>query len=65
MRKTKHKPKSYADGGKVLKDYSESSDRKRKRKPKPKPSDLGSGLASGAADALRNRRRQQMKDLGI
>lgn len=65
MRKPKYKPKKYADGGKVVKDYSEDRPKRKRPARKPKPSDLGSGMASSAAGALRNRRRQQMEDLGI
>lgn len=55
---------SYADGGKV----------KKKVKPKPKqtdqskkvdPSMLGTGAAAKAGEALKNKRQQQMDELGL
>jgi len=53
--------KSYADGGKV-----EGKKRGKKEKaPKPDPDMLGDGAAGRAADALKNRRKQQLRDLGI
>lgn len=47
---------SYADGGKVA---------KKKPTKKAKPSMLGTGAAAGAADALQNTRKRQMKELGL
>lgn len=56
----------YADGGKVTK-------KKKKKKVTPQPNKgaeatpemLGSGAAAKAGDALKNRRQQQMDELGL
>jgi len=55
----------YADGGKVVKSETDADHNKQKAKPKPKPEMLGSGLAQRAGSALRDRRQQQMDDLGL
>lgn len=57
----------YADGGKVVKSETDADHNKQKAKPKPKPKPemLGSGLAQRAGSALRDRRQQQMDDLGL
>ena len=49
-------PKKMADGGKVA---------KKEVKKTPKPEMLGSGMAANAGDTLANKRKQQMKDLGL
>ena len=56
-RAKKKKKTGYADGGKVAK--------KGPKRRKAKPSMLGSGTAAKAGDTLKNKRKQQMKDLGI
>lgn len=50
----------YQDGGKVFK-----KGKKGKKKPEPKPDMLGSGLAAGAGEAIRDTRKKQMEDLGL
>lgn len=69
--------KSYQDGGKVKSSYGAEldkaqakSDAKRKKNPPKmegmaKDLPLGSGLAKNAANELQNRRKNQMKDLGL
>lgn len=57
------KVRKYADGGKVM--TSDGSD-KPKPPPKPKTSDtVQSPKPESAADALRNQRARQMKELGL
>lgn len=48
---------SYADGGKVKK--------KAKKKRKPTPGMLGTGAAARTGTTLRDKRKQQMDDLGL
>lgn len=58
-----YRKRKYADGGKVVKDHGEEE-----QKPKPKtpnPGALGSGGAAKAGEALRDKRKQQMEDLGL
>jgi len=61
------KPAKYGCGGKVVKSYQDGGKVEQKPKPKPKAEDvpLGDGLASNAASEIKNRRKQQMKDLGL
>lgn len=49
--------KCYADGGKVM--------RKGKKKPKAKPEDLGTGMASRAAQSILDARQRREKEAGL
>jgi hypothetical protein len=53
----------YADGGKVVKDHGE--EKKPKQPQPPDPGALGSGGAAKAGAALKDRRKQQMEELGL
>ena len=61
--------RNYADGGKVIKDWFSSlvgSDKgKKAKKAKPSPEMLGKGAAAKAGKALKSRRKEQMKELGL
>lgn len=54
--------KSYADGGKAEKDAKHT---KPKERPKAENVPLGTGMANNAANELKNRRKNQMQDLGL
>lgn len=56
------KVRHYADGGKV---ETPKPEPKPKEPPKPDPKMLGTGALSKAATALRDRRAEQMKELGL
>lgn len=62
--------KKYADGGKATRSKDEPEARhnaseERGERRKPSPGMLGSGLAGRAGSALRDRRAEQMKELGL
>jgi len=59
------KKRKYGDGGKVEGKKAAPPVRVPSTPPKPDPEMLGSGEAAKAGDILRNRRKQQMKELGI
>lgn len=56
----------YADGGKVRKDHLAPAPAPKKAAAnRPDPKMLGTGLAAGAAEALKKTRKKQMEDLGL
>lgn len=55
----------YADGGKVVKDHTSTPAPKAPPPPKPDPSMVGSGMAAKAGNILKDKRKQQMEELGL
>jgi len=61
----------YADGGKVRKDHlapapvPKKAAAPKKAANRPDPKMLGTGMAAGAAEALKKTRKKQMEDLGL
>lgn len=60
--KRKYGVHKYADGGKV---ELNKGAKKGGKKKKPKPDMLGTGMAAKTGDTLKNRRAEQMKDMGL